>query len=209
MPNTINVATANDGAGIVLQKYFTGRNIHATAASRSYANFDLAPGDIVTLDPYSNTTGHEGMAIGSCVALPTASHLHLPAFVVVAIHPDVNRGVDPGSALDLTGAGSGAAVNPRAGGWVDVCQIGTLDVYVDGTTTDITILSPLILTVGTTGSGLVARAVLKQPANTDIGAGVLTSFVQVGGIKGVALEGHTADTVVKKKVSFGPIGFCF
>ncbi len=208
MPNTINV-NAGDGAGIVLQKFFTGRNIHATSASRSYANFDLAPGDLVCLDPYSNTTDHEGKAIGSCVALPTASHLHLPTYVVTAVHPDVNRGVDPGAAIDLTGAGSGAAVNPRAGGWIDVCPQGVVSAYVEGGT-DIAVLDNLILTVGTTGSGLVARATLRKIADiasTD----TLLEIMATGAlplVKGIALEAYTDTTFVTKKVAFGTLNSC-
>ncbi len=210
MPNTINVATANDGAGIVLQKYYTARNIHAVGATRSYADFDLAPGDIVSLDPYSNTTGHEGMAIGSCVALPTASHLLLPAYVVTAVHPDVNRGVDPGAAVDLTNASAGTdtAVNPRAGGWIDVCPYGVVSAYVEGGT-NIAVLDRLLLTVGTTGSGLVARATLRfAAADTFGGAGVITTLDELAIHKAIALEAYENTTFVTKKVAFGPIGFC-
>ena len=206
MPNSPNVAHA-DGAGIVLQKWFSGRNIHATAASRSYINFDLAPGDLLVMDPYSNT--HDSIAIGMGLALPTALHLHLPHFVVVnGVHPDVNVGVDASRAIDLTGASSGAAVNARRGGWIDVCPLGVVSAFVEGGT-DIVVGDPLVITIGTTSAGLVTRASLRKIAATAITDATLDGIDEItkymASVKGIALEAYTATDLVTKKVAFGPM----
>lgn len=204
MPNT-PLVTNGDGAGLVLSKHYTARDINATAASRAYAGFDLVPGDILCLDPYSSVTAQGGRAIGSCVALPTTGFAHLPHYVVVACHPDVNRGVDPSLAIDNTGAGSGAAVNPRAGGPVDVLVTGVCNCYVKGSA--IAVGDAMAISMGTTTSGVKTRAVLAEAATTaltDASIDTLAELVPVlGALKAVALEADTSNVNVVKRVAWG------
>jgi len=210
MPNTTKV-NAFDGAGISLKKWYTGRTIHATATSRGFANFDLAHGDIVCLDPYSNTSGHEGMAIGTCVGLPTSGSEKLPHFVVVGVHPDVNRGVDPGAAVDVTGMSSTPytqAPNPRNGGWVEVCAMGVCDAYVKGSAIavgDVMAVTPIAIS-----SGLVTRAYLAEAATTAYNDATLDTLAEQLGVyaihKAMALEADTSNNIVLKRVALGGLG---
>lgn len=122
MPNTTNVSRA-DGAAHILQKYYTARNVNATAASRNPAGFNLRVGDIVVMDPFADARG-DGYATGQVVAIPTANFLYLPTYVVTAVHPDVNLGIDPTLPVSTTNTG-----NIRAGGWIDVASMGVVSAW--------------------------------------------------------------------------------
>lgn len=205
MPNSSNVTRA-DGAGLILQKYYTARDINATAASRNYANFDLAVGDIVVLDPYSNASGREGMVAGAVVGIPTTNFTHLPHYVVTAVHPDTNLGVQPTSPINTTGAASGTAVNPRAGGWIDVMALGVAPCAVLGSA--IAVGDLLAVTPATPASGLVAKASLQELVTTALAVTNTASTVTtLAATKAVALDTYASGSVIGTiRCAFGPIG---
>lgn len=205
MPNSSNVTRA-DGAGLILQKYYTARTINATASSRAYANFDLQVGDLVVLDPYSNATGREGMPAGAVVAVPTASNLHLPHYVVTAVHPDVNTGVQPTSAINNAGADTGTAVNPRSGGWIDVMALGVAPCAVLGA--NIAVGDLLAITPATPSNGLVGRATLQELVTTALAVtSTAAAVTTIAATKAVALETYASGSVVGTiRCAFGPIG---
>lgn len=217
MPNTTNVTRA-DGAGVILQKYFTARTINATASSRAYANFNLRIGDILTLDPFNeanepanttNTASFDTRA-GAALALPTANFLHLPAFAVVGLHPDCNNGVDPSRPLDLAGAASGTAINPRAGGPVDVVQLGVTMAFVASNAATIASNTVLQLVNGAVSGGLCERATLQA-----VGTGAWTVSNMQTAARDIAtwkaINLHPFNTTnltspVLVRCSFGPVG---
>jgi hypothetical protein len=200
---------ARDGSGIVSQKWYTPRSVHATGTSRGYANFDLQVGDLVVLDPYSNTTGHEGNAIGTAVCVPTLTWEHLPHFVVTAIHPGVNQGANPTEPLNLSAAATGAATNPRAGGWIDVASVGVLPAAVLGA--NIAVGDQLVVTPAAVSSGLIARASLQEVATTATSDATTDTRAEMAQVlartKAVALETYASGSVVGYKiVALGGLG---
>jgi hypothetical protein len=207
----MNTPTVNarDGAGQVSQKWYTARSIHATGTSRGYANFDLKVGDLVVLDPYSNTTGHELQAIGTTVAVPTLTWEHLPHYVVLAVHPGVNQGVSPTEPLNFTGRSTGVAPNPRAGGWIDVASVGVMPAAVLGA--NIAVGDQLVVTPAAVSDNYIAQASLQEIATTAMSDATTSDRAEVAQVmartKAVALQTYDSGSVIGyKTVALGGLG---
>lgn len=206
--NTQSV-NARDGAGQVSQKWYTARSIHATGTSRGYANFDLKVGDLVVLDPYSNTSGHEGQAIGTTVAVPTETWEHLPHYVVTAVHPGVNQGTSPTEPLNFTGRSTGAASNPRAGGWIDVASVGVLSAAVKGA--NIAVGDQLVVTPVAVSDNYIARPFFAEIATTAVSDATTSDRNELAQVlartKAVALETYAdGSNIGYKIVALGGLG---
>lgn len=220
MPNTTR-SIYGDGPALVRQAFYTAREINSSNASdgdtRGYANFDLQIGDIVQLDPYNfehlDAAGNK--QIGICVGIPTAEASGIGKtkfYVVTALGPNVNAGVDPTravNALNTAGDGTAAPVNPRAGGWVDVCPFGIVSAVADGSGTAIVIGELLKVAIGAVAAdGTVTRAELVSgEADT-----ALDTPAELRPYCATALQATTGassnTSVTKIKVAFGG-GFQF
>jgi hypothetical protein len=68
-------------------KNYTGKNIHATAGSRTANTTDLQVGDVLSMDPHGQDT-----ALGHDLANPTATFLDMPLWVVTQVPSGSVRG---------------------------------------------------------------------------------------------------------------------
>lgn len=111
-----------------LPVYYTGKNINATAASRTDIDDDLEVGMVVVLDPYQHDGAEEDVngnagAKPINVTRPQTSFLNMKKFVVTAVSPRVNE-IPTASNADL-----------RRGGMVSVVEAADdIQALVDGTT---------------------------------------------------------------------------
>lgn len=104
------------------QEYFyTGKNIHATAGSRTANTTDLQVGDVLSLDPFGHDKGR-----GYDLANPTASYLSQPLFVVTAIKTNTNG--------DSAVRGGTIMAVPLVNGICDAIQANTKANMTAGTT---------------------------------------------------------------------------
>lgn len=83
--SNVGVAGAQNNTGV--QKYYTGKNIHATSGSRTANTTDLQKGDVLAMDPHGQDTG-----LGTDLANPTAGFLDQPLWVVTQVPNDSKRG---------------------------------------------------------------------------------------------------------------------
>lgn len=86
--------------------YYTGKNINATAGSRTAYNADLIAGDVLTIDPYAHDTSDHGAEY----AVPTSGHLHLHKAVVV----NVPRGSERGGWVEVSPSFNSGSLNVSA-----------------------------------------------------------------------------------------------
>lgn len=70
---------------------YTGKNIHATAGSRTANTTNLQKGDVLALDPHGQDT-----VVGNDLANPTAGFLDLPLWIVT----NVRSGSELGGAIE-------------------------------------------------------------------------------------------------------------
>lgn len=83
--SNVGVAGAYNNTGV--QKYYTGKNIHATSGSRTANTTDLKRGDVLSMDPHGQDEG-----LGTDLANPTATFLDMPLWVVTQVPNDSKRG---------------------------------------------------------------------------------------------------------------------
>lgn len=140
-----------------LPVYYTGKNIHATAASRTDIDDDLEVGMVVVLDPYQHDGAEEDYngnagAKPINVTRPQTSFLNMKKFVVTSVSPRVNE-IPTASNADL-----------RRGGMVSVVEAADdIQALVDGTT-DVAVGDVLEVTNGS--FNLTKRAALTTVVST-------------------------------------------
>jgi len=83
--SNVGVAGAYNNTGV--QKYYTGKNIHATSGSRTANTTDLKRGDVLAMDPHGQDAG-----LGTDLANPTAGFLDMPLWIVTQVPNDSKRG---------------------------------------------------------------------------------------------------------------------
>lgn len=140
-----------------LPVYYTGKNIHATAASRTDIDDDLEVGMVVVLDPYQHDGAEEDVngnagAKPINVTRPQTSFLNMKKYVVTSVSPRVNE-IPTASNADL-----------RRGGMVSVVEAADdIQALVDGTT-DVAVGDLLEVTNGS--FNLTKRAALTTVSTT-------------------------------------------
>lgn len=140
-----------------LPVHYTGKNIHATAGSRTAIDDDLEVGMVVVLDPYQHDGAEEDINGNSGakpinVTRPQTSFLNMKKFVVVAVSPRVNE------------IPTASAATQRRGGMVSVVEAADdIQALVDGTT-DVAVGDVLEATNGS--FNLTKRAALTTVSTT-------------------------------------------
>lgn len=159
----------------VREVWYTGKNINATAASRTDITTALAVGQVLVRDPYGHDNGE-----GLDYTQPQTSFLHEAKVVIVNLPPKTR----------LTGEGYGR--------WVGVVDLApSVDALVDGDTVDVAAGNLLAVTNGSFNLTKLANTTALTDASVDT-VGELLNVVAASGACGIALEANTGAAALKK-----------
>lgn len=163
--SNVGIAGAQNNTGV--QKYYTGKNIHATSGSRTANTTDLLKGDVLAMDPHGQDT-----ALGNDLANPTAGFLDMPLWVVTQVPNDSKRGGYV-TCVPLASCHDGiAGVHTKATQTAGVTLLGAVDMA----SASVNARHLVVVTGSTTNATQIVDNTVKAVAGTTVDTGTTAGY---------------------------------